>query len=52
MQTLENIIKDKKKNNQYFSDLEIIRIAANIVLGLLQTHHKGVHYRHLKPGSL
>jgi len=49
---LENLINEKKEKNESFTDTEIIRMVANLALGLLEIHSKGIQHRNFKPSNI
>ena len=50
--SLAEMIERRKLNGTHFTNEEIKRIAANLVLGLLALHLNGFYHRDFKPENI
>ena len=50
--SLQKLIDERKKANQLFTEKEVLRIIANLALGLFEIHSQGIQHRDLKPTNI
>ncbi len=50
--SLDEIIKEYKKNNKHFNQYEFAKIALQILDGVKKAHDAGIIHRDLKPGNI
>lgn len=50
--SLADMIENRKKSGKHFTDEEIIKMAANMTLGLLALHLNGFYHRDFKPENI